>query len=804
MHQAGRATAVVLTTTAGLLTTLTTAAPAASAATSCVSPVFHRQIFANTAFSGLPKQTACDSAISENWGTGAPAAGVPSDNFGVRWTVTRDFGSGGPFSFTASAQDGVRVHVDGVRKIDLWRNVSSTVTKTVNVTIPSGKHTLRIDYVNWTGTANVKFTYAPRTSATVDKVKPLAPTGVTATYDRTTRRARIAWARNKEMDLADYRLYRRAAGTSTWTRLLTTTSTSATDAPPATGQSFLYEVRARDKAGNESAGSADVSVVTVDRTPPAAPFVEMDSCGTDPTVAGPELVTTAANAADIALYEAQRQNPATGAWTTVHTGTRGEFCDPGQPADGTKATYRGRARDAAGNWSAYSAATTLKLTDGIPPAVPSDARVTYSGGVPHLVWTAVKDAVSYEVLQHDPATGGWLPALPNGTKSTATMDVVPLQQAAVTDQYRYAVRAVDALGNASAPAEITLRMAERPEATAPYQLAAGHWSWGIVLHWRSTDPWTVDDGHPPAYEIVRTDPATGESTTVRECSPLSGEGPLAPPSTHTIPARDDLDPSYAVHGDTIVYATCLDNSGASETTYEYRVVTIDRYGHRSQPSAPVTATTRDTVRPAPVTDLKAEVIPMGVRLTWNPPADDDVQGYYVWQGTTDPETGERVWTKNCVTGDSLGPTEILCPTVPDGGEHVYRVAATDAQFSDQPIDFFHTADISVTLPDTRPPGWTSTAVTVDDYPEISVRCGQTIYDMPCGDHTDYRYERWDPATSTWTTLATGKVDAPESYMDTTVAADHFGLYYYRAVYIDGTGREQVVREQANGIWASWL
>ncbi|WP_264936500.1 PA14 domain-containing protein, partial [Streptomyces sp. A012304] len=80
-------------------------------------------------------------------------------NFGVRWTVTRDFGSGGPFSFTASAQDGVRVHVDGVRKIDLWRNVSSTVTKTVNVTIPSGKHTLRIDYVNWTGTANVKFTY---------------------------------------------------------------------------------------------------------------------------------------------------------------------------------------------------------------------------------------------------------------------------------------------------------------------------------------------------------------------------------------------------------------------------------------------------------------------------------------------------------------------------------------------------------------------------------------------------------------------------------------------------------------------
>ncbi|MEV1083729.1 hypothetical protein AB0I98_36890 [Streptomyces sp. NPDC050211] len=30
-----------------------------------------------------------------NWGTGAPAAGLPSNYVGVRWTVTRGFGSGG-------------------------------------------------------------------------------------------------------------------------------------------------------------------------------------------------------------------------------------------------------------------------------------------------------------------------------------------------------------------------------------------------------------------------------------------------------------------------------------------------------------------------------------------------------------------------------------------------------------------------------------------------------------------------------------------------------------------------------------
>ncbi len=169
------ATTALVLATAGAL--LSTAAPAASAATTCTSPVYKRQFFANTTFSGTPKKTDCDAAIAENWGAKAPATGLPKDNFGVRWSVTRDFGSGGPFTFTAAAQDGIRVYLDGKVKVDLWKNVSTTQKKTVNLTIPSGKHTLRVDYAAWTGNANVNFAYTPRTSASVDKVKPLAPTG---------------------------------------------------------------------------------------------------------------------------------------------------------------------------------------------------------------------------------------------------------------------------------------------------------------------------------------------------------------------------------------------------------------------------------------------------------------------------------------------------------------------------------------------------------------------------------------------------------------------------------------------------
>ncbi|MFE7837929.1 PA14 domain-containing protein [Streptomyces sp. NPDC057474] len=154
------ALATALTAATGTVYALT-----AEAASTCVFPTFKRQMYANTTFSGTPKKTDCDAKVSENWGTAAPARTLPKDNFAVRWTLTRDFGSGGPFTLTATARDGVRVYVDGEREVNIWKNVSSTQWKTVAVTIPSGKHTLRVDYVNWTGAADITFTYAPRTYA---------------------------------------------------------------------------------------------------------------------------------------------------------------------------------------------------------------------------------------------------------------------------------------------------------------------------------------------------------------------------------------------------------------------------------------------------------------------------------------------------------------------------------------------------------------------------------------------------------------------------------------------------------------
>jgi fibronectin type 3 domain-containing protein len=370
---AAAATVVVLATAGGLLTAVATPA---SAATTCTSPVFKRQFFANTTFSGTPKKTDCDSAIDQNWGTGAPASGLPSNNFGVRWTVTRDFGSGGPFSFAASAQDGIRVYLDpgttDARKISLWKNVSTTVKKTVNVTVPKGKHTLRIDFVNWTGTANVKFTYTPRTSATVDKVKPLAPTGTSVTYDPATGKAKVTWSKNKEMDLAGYRVYRRLKGTSFGsTPLATTTSTSYTDTPPPTGQTYYYEVRAYDKAGNESTGTADQPVTTVDRTAPTAPT----GLETSPQQQGVWLAWGPVFDA-VQSYRVYRATSADGTYIRIANVTDGVTYIDTSAAEETTYYYRVTALDEAGNESAPSAAVSGLRRDLTPPSAVTGVTVT--------------------------------------------------------------------------------------------------------------------------------------------------------------------------------------------------------------------------------------------------------------------------------------------------------------------------------------------------------------------------------------------------------------------------------------------
>ncbi|MFF9034539.1 fibronectin type III domain-containing protein [Streptomyces sp. NPDC014892] len=442
---AAAATAVVFAALGGLLAVTATSA---NAAVTCATPAFKRQLFANTTFSGTPKKTDCDAKISENWGTGAPATGLPADKFGVRWTVTRDFGSGGPFALSVSGLDGIRVYLDpdtpGARKINLWKNGTTTVSKTLNLTIPKGKHTLRIDYVNWTGSAKVKFTYMPRTSATVDKIAPLPPTAPTVAYDKTTGKAKLTWAKNKEMDLAGYRVLRRPATSDIWKRLTDTAAGSAayTDTTLAkTGETYVYEIRAYDKAGNESAGSADRLVTTVDRTPPPVPSPVK---ATD----GQPGVTLTWNAVPGAAYHLVHRrwdddggdNPV----VQVAKVTSTSWLDT-TVKENLNYSYWVTAVDAAGNKSAKSAGTPVSRGDHAPSAPTGLTATTQPAAGIGLTWQAPKTPIAQDLSHYRIYRGGRLVDTVRSTQTSFVDSGVRHGRA-----YTYTVTAVDFAENESA------------------------------------------------------------------------------------------------------------------------------------------------------------------------------------------------------------------------------------------------------------------------------------------------------------------------------------------------------------------
>ncbi|MER6960882.1 PA14 domain-containing protein [Streptomyces sp. NPDC000618] len=514
MNSARIATAVALATTGGLLTAV--AAPAASAATTCASPVYKRQIFANTALSGTAKQTGCDAAIAENWGTGSPASGVPSNNFSVRWTVTRDFGSGGPFAFSASAQDGLRVYVDGVRKVNLWKNVSTTLSRTVNLTVPAGRHTLRIDYANWTGKANVKFTYAPRTSASVDTVKPLAPTGFAVAYDKASGKARLTWAKNKEMDLAGYRVYRNN-DLGGFTARSSTASTSYVDTPPTDGDTVVYEIRAYDKAGRESKGSALRFVTTVDRVAPAVPTGVLGTYHQQGAfIDWPHVV----GAASYRVYRATEPN---GVFTFVGPGYGSQYTDT-TIAERAVFYYRVSAVDAAGNESKQSVAVKAWRGDSTPPPALTGLTATPTAYGFRLTWdrSTATDVKYYRVYQGELQGDGENRVCSSSYQGIAFVDdpdATSYAHVTVPDggQTCLFVSAVDDYGNSvvtSTGKADFLRATEldmtpsvpTPEGS-PLKLEAAWAPYGVVLL-----DWTgLDESAPEAaggYRIYRWNPAT--------------------------------------------------------------------------------------------------------------------------------------------------------------------------------------------------------------------------------------------------------------------------------------------------------
>lgn len=113
----------------------------------------------NRDLAGSPGAILSQPNPGGHWGAGSPVSSVGADNFSVRWATTQQFNAG-TYRISARADDGVRVYVDGVLRLNQWHTASGQ-TYTADVNLTAGQHTLTVEYYEATGDAFLDFSFGP-------------------------------------------------------------------------------------------------------------------------------------------------------------------------------------------------------------------------------------------------------------------------------------------------------------------------------------------------------------------------------------------------------------------------------------------------------------------------------------------------------------------------------------------------------------------------------------------------------------------------------------------------------------------
>jgi PA14 domain/Ig-like domain from next to BRCA1 gene/SdrD B-like domain len=139
-------------------------------------PDWKAEFWNNVNLSGTPVLTRNDSQVNFDWGTDAPAVGVPADRFSARWTRTLDFAPA-LYRFSLRANDGVRFSIDGTPWVDEWHASDGTTVYTAEGFL-SGVKPLRLDYYDDSGQARVSLSWEQlATTLTPSSTSTITPTG---------------------------------------------------------------------------------------------------------------------------------------------------------------------------------------------------------------------------------------------------------------------------------------------------------------------------------------------------------------------------------------------------------------------------------------------------------------------------------------------------------------------------------------------------------------------------------------------------------------------------------------------------
>ncbi len=125
------------------------------------------EYFANRDLSGTPALTRIDPEVSFDWGMGSPAREIPADNFSARWTGKLVAPVSGTYALGSTADDGVRVYLDGKLITEDWTEHAPR-TVTGQVTLEAGRaYDVKVEYFESHIGAVARFVWMPPSSREV-------------------------------------------------------------------------------------------------------------------------------------------------------------------------------------------------------------------------------------------------------------------------------------------------------------------------------------------------------------------------------------------------------------------------------------------------------------------------------------------------------------------------------------------------------------------------------------------------------------------------------------------------------------
>lgn len=112
----------------------------------------------NQTLSGTPTQMRIDPAVNFTWGNGSPDPTIPTDHFSARWIRNVIISEEASYNFRVTADDGVRLFVDGAPIIDKWRDQPPT-TYSRMIWLTQGTHEIIMEYYENAGSATAKLSF---------------------------------------------------------------------------------------------------------------------------------------------------------------------------------------------------------------------------------------------------------------------------------------------------------------------------------------------------------------------------------------------------------------------------------------------------------------------------------------------------------------------------------------------------------------------------------------------------------------------------------------------------------------------